>query len=205
MNLVELMRQAVGEYEEKFCEKELELVQNIPMDRVVINADGRRIFRIIDNIMNNIDKYAQPGTRVYIDMKAEYSEESAVDNSIEDVNESISEEDSSKEDSCIGNVTISFKNVSSRMLNISPEELMERFVRGDESRTTEGSGLGLSIAKNLTQLHGIGRVQVPGRLVSKENIGRRHQRSRDGNPLLLSAGQRVRTMRASFRDFQTGQ
>ena len=134
MNLVELMRQVIGEYEEKFEEKQLELIQTIPMDRVIINADGRRVFRIIDNIMNNIDKYALPGTRVYIEMKIT--------------------EDNMNKDGRVGNVTISFKNVSSKMLNISPEELMERFVRGDESRTTEGSGLGLSIAKNLTQLHG---------------------------------------------------
>lgn len=134
MNLVELMRQVIGEYEEKFEEKQLELIQTIPMDRVIINADGRRVFRIIDNIMNNIDKYALPGTRVYIEMKIS--------------------EDNMNKDGRVGNVTISFKNVSSKMLNISPEELMERFVRGDESRTTEGSGLGLSIAKNLTQLHG---------------------------------------------------
>ena len=127
MNLVELMGQVVGEYEDKFSEKNLELVQNIAVERVVINADGRRIFRIIDNVMNNIYKYALQGSRVYLDM------------SVDDETKS---------------VKLSLKNVSSKMLNISPEELVERFVRGDESRSTEGSGLGLSIAKNLTELHG---------------------------------------------------
>ena len=126
MNLVELMGQVIGEYEDRFTERNLELIQNIPSDRIVINADGRRIFRVIDNVMNNINKYAQPGTRVYLDVTE-------------------TEENS---------VSIHFKNVSSQMLNISAEELMERFVRGDESRSTEGSGLGLSIARNLTELHG---------------------------------------------------
>ena len=127
LNFVELLGQAVGEYEDKFSEKNLELVQNIAVERVVINADGRRIFRIIDNVMNNIYKYALQGSRVYLDM------------SVDDETRS---------------VKLSLKNVSSKMLNISPEELVERFVRGDESRSTEGSGLGLSIAKNLTELHG---------------------------------------------------
>ena len=140
MNIVELMGQVVGEYEEKFAEKNLELVQSFPEDRVVINGDGRRIFRIIDNVMNNIYKYAQTGTRVYVEMSK------IVKDGVEFV-------------------SVDFKNVSSQMLNISPEELMERFVRGDESRSTEGSGLGLSIAKNLTDLHdGHFNIEIDGDL-----------------------------------------
>ena len=130
LNLVELLNQGLGEYEDKLAEASLELVKSFRTDSAVIYADGRRVFRIIDNILNNTVKYAQPGTRVFVDMM--------VDNS---VNPS-------------GNVVLSVKNVSREMLNITAEELTERFVRGDRSRNTEGSGLGLSIAKNLTELQG---------------------------------------------------
>ena len=148
MNLVELMGQVAGEYEDKFSEKNLELIQNISAERVVINADGRRIFRIIDNVMNNIYKYALQGSRVYLDMTVD--PDTLV---IDDETAGASEDEVDVSDNTRF-VKLAFKNVSSKMLNISPEELVERFVRGDESRSTEGSGLGLSIAKNLTELHG---------------------------------------------------
>ena len=148
MNLVELMGQVAGEYEDKFSEKNLELIQNISAERVVINADGRRIFRIIDNVMNNIYKYALQGSRVYLDMTVD--PDTLV---IDDETAGASEDEVDVSDNTRF-VKLAFKNVSSKMLNISPEELVERFVRGDESRATEGSGLGLSIAKNLTELHG---------------------------------------------------
>jgi len=93
-------------------------------------ADSRRIWRVFDNLMNNICKYAQAGTRVYLDLE-------------ENNNEAI----------------ISFKNISAASLNISPDELMERFVRGDGSRSGEGNGLGLSIAKSLTELQN-GRLSL---------------------------------------------
>ena len=124
MNLVELLNQGLGEYEDKFTEAELELVKTFKTDNALIYADGRRVFRIIDNILNNTVKYAQKGTRVYMDLY--------------NVDE--------------GMVKLSVKNISKERLNISAEELTERFVRGDRSRNTEGSGLGLSIAKNLTEL-----------------------------------------------------
>ena len=89
----------------------------------MIQADGRHLWRVFDNLMNNINKYAQPGTRVYIDIIPKDS-----------------------------GAIITFKNVSATPLNISSDELKERFVRGDSSRNTEGSGLGLSIAQNLTTL-----------------------------------------------------
>jgi signal transduction histidine kinase len=148
MNLVELMGQVAGEYEDKFLEKNLELIQNISAERVVINADGRRIFRIIDNVMNNIYKYALQGSRVYLDMTVD------PDTLLIDDEATGASEDEGDSGDNTRYVKLAFKNVSSKMLNISPEELVERFVRGDESRSTEGSGLGLSIAKNLTELHG---------------------------------------------------
>ena len=88
-------------------------------------ADGRRMWRIFDNLMNNICKYAQPGTRVYL--------------TLEEQN---------------GSAVISFKNTSREPLDMSEEELMERFTRGDSSRNTEGNGLGLSIAKSMAELQG---------------------------------------------------
>lgn len=121
----ELMGQAIGEFEEKFAKKELEVVAHYPEEPVKIMADGRRLYRVLENVLQNVCKYAMPKTRVYIDLLK--NQDKAV---------------------------FTVKNVSDAPLNISPEELMERFTRGDESRTTEGSGLGLSIAKDLTSLQG---------------------------------------------------
>lgn len=117
------LTQAAGEYEEKLKTHELELITKMPQDSIKIMADGRHMQRIFDNLMNNICKYAQGGTRVYLTL--ERKGERAV---------------------------FSLKNISHYPLDISSEELMERFVRGDKSRHTEGSGLGLSIAKSLTEL-----------------------------------------------------
>ncbi len=118
-----LISQIVGEYEEQLASKELTLVQNVPEEPLMILADGRQIWRVFDNLLNNTCKYALSGTRVYLDVYAEG--ESA---------------------------KITLKNISAQPLNIAPEALMERFVRGDKSRHTEGSGLGLSIARDLTKL-----------------------------------------------------
>ena len=120
-----ILNQALGEYEDKLLEAGLKPVVNIADDDMRIMADGRHLWRIIDNLLGNICKYAQGGTRVYLDVYRE------------------------------GNKAVmSFKNISKYELNISADELMERFVRGDESRNTEGSGLGLSIAGNLSALQG---------------------------------------------------
>ena len=118
-----LLNQATGEYEQRLQQCQLELVTKQPEMPVKIMADGRRLWRVFDNLLNNICKYSQPGTRVYITVEA-------VD----------------------GNAVIAFKNTSRDALNISSEELMERFVRGDAARKSEGNGLGLSIAKSLTDL-----------------------------------------------------
>ncbi len=117
------LTQAVGEYEEKLKTHELNLVTKIPQESLKIMVDGRHMWRIFDNLMNNVFKYAQGGTRVYLTLE-----------NIED------------------KAVFSLKNISHYPLDISSEELMERFVRGDKSRHTEGSGLGLSIAKSLTEL-----------------------------------------------------
>ena len=128
--------QADGEYEEKLQKADLTLVVQQPDSEIRILADGRRMWRVFDNLMNNICKYAQPGTRVYLIL--EKKEKKAV---------------------------ITFKNTSRDALNISEEELMERFVRGDSSRNTEGNGLGLSIARSLTELQkGTLSIQIDGDL-----------------------------------------
>lgn len=119
----ELLRQAMGEFEDKFTEHELKMVERIPEEAHMIFADGRRTFRIMDNLLQNIYKYAMPGTRVYIDLTCENER-----------------------------VRLEIKNISKAPLNIEVSELMERFVRGDQSRTTEGSGLGLSIAWDLVRM-----------------------------------------------------
>ncbi len=117
------MVQTVGEYSEKLAQQGLELITSSPDYPVMIMADGRRLWRVFDNLMNNICKYSQRNTRVYIVL--EKVENQAV---------------------------FIFKNTSHSQLNMSADELMERFVRGDTSRSTEGNGLGLSIAKSLTEL-----------------------------------------------------
>lgn len=117
--------QTVGEFEEKLEIAGLELIVGKPQEPVYIMADGRHIWRVVDNLMNNICKYAQKGSRVYVNLEA--TEKS---------------------------VSITFRNISKYPLNISGEELTERFVRGDKSRNTEGHGLGLSIAQSLIKLIG---------------------------------------------------
>lgn len=119
------MVQTIGEFDEKLKANELELKIVKPEEPVYIMADARHLWRVIDNLMNNICKYAQPGTRVYINLETAGTKAMLI-----------------------------FRNTSRCPLNISSEELMERFVRGDSSRNTEGSGLGISIAKSLMELMG---------------------------------------------------
>ena len=125
MDLRELVQQTEGEMAEKFAARNLTMVLNLPEEPAVIHVDGRRMWRVLENIFGNAAKYAMPGTRVYADL--------------------ILTEDK---------VNFSLKNVSEQQLNISADELTERFIRGDISRSTEGSGLGLSIAKSLTTMQG---------------------------------------------------
>lgn len=128
IDIVELVCQTGGEFDEKFERKELTIVTKLPKSAVYILADGRQLYRVIENLYHNAAKYAMEKTRVYVEV--------------------LSEE---------GKAVFSIKNVSEKSLaieNSSVDDLTERFIRGDSSRTTEGSGLGLSIAKSLTVLMG---------------------------------------------------
>ncbi len=130
INLKELMNQSIGEFKDRFEEKGLKIESNIPEEEIKIKADNRYLYRIIENLFSNITKYALDNSRVYIDVKKERN-----------------------------TIKMSIKNISKEKLNISSDELMQRFVRGDKSRYTEGSGLGLSIAKSLTELQG-GKFEI---------------------------------------------
>lgn len=118
-----LLSQAVGEYEQRFSEKKLETIVKQPEETVKVMADCRHLWRVFDNLLNNIYKYAQAGSRVYLNVEHDGQ-----------------------------NANIIFRNMSAYPLEMSPEELEERFTRGDRSRHMEGNGLGLSIAKSLTEL-----------------------------------------------------
>lgn len=123
IDLVELVNQANGEFTEKFARKKLSIVPELPDSPVIIEADGRRLWRVLENLYNNVAKYAMENTRVYVSVMKEG-----------------------------GKVSFVMKNISENPLNINADELTERFIRGDVSRSTEGSGLGLSIARSLTEL-----------------------------------------------------
>ncbi|MBR1931912.1 MAG: HAMP domain-containing histidine kinase, partial [Lachnospiraceae bacterium] len=125
-----LLSQAVGEYEQRFEQQQLHLIVTQPDTPVQIMADGRHLWRIFDNLLNNICKYAQENSRVYVNVEAD-----------------------------AGQVEITFRNMSKYVLNVTGKELEERFVRGDKSRHMEGSGLGLSIAKSLMDLQN-GRMEI---------------------------------------------
>lgn len=120
----ELVLQANGEFAEKFEEKNLEVISNLPKEAVIVDLDGKKMWRVLENLYQNVYKYSLENTRVYVDLI---------------VND---------------HIVFTIKNISKEKLNISPDELMERFIRGDSSRHTGGNGLGLSIAKDLSKLNG---------------------------------------------------
>ncbi len=114
------------EFEDKFNKRGLKIITKIPEEIIYIKADSRYLYRVLENVYSNVAKYAEQDSRVYLDCVLEENND----------------------------VVIYVKNISKEELNISADELMQRFVRGDKSRNTEGSGLGLSIANSLTELQG---------------------------------------------------
>ena len=136
IDIVSLLKQGIGEMDEKIEASSLNFKLAHPTEKVYVKADGKLLWRSIENLFSNIFKYALPASRVYID--------------VEDLGHEL---------------LVTFKNISAYELNISADELMERFTRGDESRSSQGSGLGLSIAESLIHLqHGKFLVQVDGDL-----------------------------------------
>lgn len=119
-----LVAQSIGEWEDKISENNIEIISNLPEEKVMLSIDGQKFSRVLDNLFSNISKYALENSRVYVDLRDE------------------------------GGVKLTIKNISKYPLNISAEELMERFTRGEKSRTTSGSGLGLSIASSFVRAHG---------------------------------------------------
>ena len=130
IDITQLLRQAIGEMEEKLSKANLDLKLRAPEEKTYIMADGKKLYRVLENLLSNISKYSLNNTRVYIDI--------------------IEEDDK---------VKLTMKNISSYELNFDPEEIMERFKRADESRNTEGSGLGLAIARDLVNAQG-GRFEI---------------------------------------------
>ena len=129
-NISTLLNQAAGEYTDKAKKRGLEISMDLPENDIYLNTDGRLLWRVFDNLLGNACKYSMPGTRIYMSRQKEENRRS-----------------------------VTFKNISKERLNISADELMERFVRGDSSRNTEGSGLGLSIAQSLTEILG-GKLEI---------------------------------------------
>ncbi len=125
LNVCELIKQVTGEFEDRLKDKQLKVILSFPKEETTIIADNRYLYRVIENLYSNVTKYALEGSRVYVDVVKNQEK-----------------------------IVIAIKNISKEELNISVDELMQRFVRGDKARNTEGSGLGLSIAQSLTQLQG---------------------------------------------------
>lgn len=149
LDLKEMVLQANGEFAEKFETKNLDVISNLPQEAVIMDLDGKKIWRVLENLYQNVYKYSLENTRVYVDLAVH------------------------------DNIVFTIKNISKEKLNISPDELMERFIRGDSSRHTGGNGLGLSIAKDLSKLNGgtlkieidgdlfVSRLELPLKLLKK--------------------------------------
>jgi signal transduction histidine kinase len=125
IDIGQLLKQALGENDERFKDSNLNVKLNVPEEKIFINGDGKRLYRVFENLISNIVKYSLSNTRVYIDMYKEEKE-----------------------------VIIVMRNISAYELSFDTNEITNRFKRGDSSRSTEGSGLGLAIAKSIVELHG---------------------------------------------------
>ena len=123
VDLVSLIKEVRLELSERIAGCGVDFRWKLPEEKVMVNLDGQRTYRIFENLLVNIMKYAMPGTRAYVNLEQQE-----------------------------GFVVVTLMNISASEISVSPQELMERFVRGDESRNTEGSGLGLAIAKSFTEL-----------------------------------------------------
>lgn len=140
LDIISLFRQTVGELDEKISNSNLEFKYNFSDEKLYLLLDGRRMYRVFENLISNILKYSMEKTRVYINITKELDE-----------------------------VILEFKNISSYEMNFNPSEITERFVRADESRNTEGSGLGLAISKNIVELqNGKFNIYVDGDLFKVE-------------------------------------
>lgn len=147
VSIKEIIEQASAEYEERLKEKNLLLITKIPEEKIEVDADGRLLWRVFRNVFSNVSKYSMDGSRVYIDVMEDGE-----------------------------NVITTIKNTSENQLNISEDELMQRFVRGDSSRHTEGSGLGLNIAKSLMDLmQGSFEIQIDGDLFKSIITVKKHE------------------------------
>ena len=147
VSIKEVIEQASAEYEERLKEKNLLLITKIPEEKIEVDADGRLLWRVLRNVFSNVSKYSMDGSRVYIDVMEDGE-----------------------------NVITTIKNTSKNQLNITEEELMQRFVRGDSSRHTEGSGLGLNIAKSLMDLmQGSFEIQIDGDLFKSIITVKKHE------------------------------
>lgn len=130
IGMEQLVDQALGEWEEKLTARNLTVVKMLPDGETWVYADGRHLWRVVDNLLSNCSKYAMEGTRIYVELTRGK-----------------------------GKAALAVKNISREAITVPAERLVERFVRGEESRNTEGSGLGLSIARSLTELQ-VGNFQV---------------------------------------------
>ena len=171
IDLVQMVFQTNGEFEEKLDARHLKLIINAPSEPLMIRADGRRLWRVLENLYNNVCKYALEGSRVYVD---------------------IARVATNQETESPDQAVFTIKNISANPLNISASELTERFVRGDVARTTEGSGLGLSIAKDLTELQkgrfnlyidgDLFKAQVAFDMIEKDNTDTEMTKTEDVRP-----------------------
>ena len=142
VDIVSLLKQVRLELGDRIEASGIDFRWNLPEEKVILNLDSQKTYRVFENLLVNITKYALPGTRAYVEMQAEYAQNGEWEGGAGQ-----------------NHVVITMKNISAAELNVSPNELTERFVRGDVSRNTEGSGLGLAIAKSFVELQG-GKMEI---------------------------------------------